>query len=374
MAKRMIVMLAVLGAVVVLLGWFKYSQIQTAMAGAGYQPPPVAVTTVVAEQVGWEASVSAIGTVRAVQGVMVSADLAGIVDRIAFESSQRVREGKVLVVQDTRQEQAQLAAAESQLELARLQLERFTGLRQKGVASQAEFDAAVAAHAQAEARVGEIRATIARKAIRAPFSGLLGIRQVDLGQYLSAGEGVVSLHSLDPIYVDFSVPQQQVRGIGPGTQVEALTEDGQRVDIVGAVSAVDSVVDPATRNVRVQATFANPDGALSPGMFVETRIALGETSTIIALPASSISYAPYGDSVFVVDQIESPEGAKYQGVRQQFVQLGTSRGDQVAVVSGIEPGAQVVTSGVFKLRNGAAVLVNNEIQPSNDPAPNPENS
>lgn len=374
MAKRMTVMLTVLGAVIAALGFFKYSQIQTAMAGAGYQPPPVAVTTVVAEQVGWEASVSAIGTVRAVQGVTVSADLAGIVDRITFESSQRVREGKVLVVQDTRQEQAQLAAAESQLELTRLQLDRFKGLRQKGVASQAEYDSAVAAHAQAEARVGEIQATIARKTIRAPFSGLLGIRQVNLGQYLSAGDGVVSLQSLDPIYVDFSVPQQQVRRIGPGTQVEALTEDGASVDLVGAVSAVDSVVDPATRNVTVQATFANADGALRPGMFVETRIALGETNTVIALPASAISYAPYGDSVFVVEEIESQDGAKYEGVRQQFVQLGTSRGDQVAVVSGLEPGAQIVTSGVFKLRNGAAVLVNNEVQPGNDPAPAPENS
>lgn len=374
MAKRMTVMLTVLGAVIAALGFFKYSQIQTAMAGAGYQPPPVAVTTVVAEQVGWEASVSAIGTVRAVQGVTVSADLAGIVDRITFESSQRVREGKVLVVQDTRQEQAQLAAAESQLELTRLQLDRFKGLRQKGVASQAEYDSAVAAHAQAEARVGEIQATIARKTIRAPFSGLLGIRQVNLGQYLSAGDGVVSLQSLDPIYVDFSVPQQQVRRIGPGTQVEALTEDGASVDLVGAVSAVDSVVDPATRNVTVQATFANADGALRPGMFVETRIALGETLTVIALPASAISYAPYGDSVFVVEEIESQDGAKYEGVRQQFVQLGTSRGDQVAVVSGLEPGAQIVTSGVFKLRNGAAVLVNNEVQPGNDPAPAPENS
>jgi len=374
MAKRMTVMLTVLGAVIAALGFFKYSQIQTAMAGAGYQPPPVAVTTVVAEEVGWEASVSAIGTVRAVQGVTVSADLAGMVDRIAFESSERVREGKVLVVQDTRQEQAQLAAAESQLELARLQLDRFKGLRQKGVASQAEFDAAVAAHAQAEARVGEISATIDRKTMRAPFSGLLGIRQVNLGQYLSPGDGVVSLQSLDPIYVDFSVPQQQVRRIGAGTQVEALTEDGRRVDIVGTVSAVDSVVDPATRNVRVQATFANPDGALRPGMFVETRIALGEASTVIALPTSAISYAPYGDSVFVVEQLESPDGGTYEGVRQQFVQLGTSRGDQVAVVSGVEPGAEVVSSGVFKLRNGASVLVNNEIQPSNDPAPLPENS
>jgi len=375
MAKRMIVMLAVMGTAIALLGTFKYQQIRTAMAaGASFQPPPEAVTTVVTEEASWDASLAAIGTVKAVQGVMVSADLPGIVERIGFESGKQVRQGDVLAVLDARQEHAQLAAAESQLALARLQLDRFRGLREKGVTSQAEYDAAVAEHAQAEARVGEIRATIDRKTIRAPFTGLLGIRQVNVGQYLSPGDPVVPLQSLDPTYVDFAVPQQQVRRLTAGTRVEATTQEGGDAEAVGTITAVDSVIDPATRNVQVQATFPNPQGSLRPGMFVEVRVALGEATSVIALPASSISYAPYGDSVFVVESIETEDGSSYQGVRQQFVQLGPSRGDQVAVLSGLEPGAEVVTSGVFKLRNGAAVLVNNDVQPGNDPNPTPENS
>jgi membrane fusion protein (multidrug efflux system) len=371
----MIVMLAVVGAVIALLGTFKYQQIRTAMAdGASFQPPPEAVTTVMAEQATWEGALSAIGTVEAVQGVTVAADLAGIVERIAFESGEQVERGEVLLVQDARQEQAQLAAAESQLELARLQLERFRGLREKGVTSQSEYDAAVAQTAQAQGTVGEITATIARKTIRAPFTGVLGIRQVNVGQYLSPGDPVASLQALDPIYVDFSVPQKEVRRLGAGTGVEAMTEEGGGVDTVGTVTALDSVIDPATRNVQVRATFANRDGALRPGMFVEVRVALGESSSVIALPASAISYAPYGDSVFVVEELEAEDGSTYQGVRQRFVELGSSRGDQVAVVSGLEPGVEVVTSGVFKLRNGIAVLVNNDVQPGNDPNPAPENS
>jgi membrane fusion protein (multidrug efflux system) len=247
-------------------------------------------------------------------------------------------------------------------------------LREKGVTSQSEYDAAVAQTAQAQGTVGEITATIARKTIRAPFTGVLGIRQVNVGQYLSPGDPVVSLQALDPIYVDFSVPQKEVRRLGAGTGVEAMTEEGGGVDTVGTVTALDSVIDPATRNVQVRATFANRDGALRPGMFVEVRVALGESSSVIALPASAISYAPYGDSVFVVEELEAEDGSTYQGVRQRFVELGSSRGDQVAVVSGLEPGVEVVTSGVFKLRNGIAVLVNNDVQPGNDPNPAPENS
>jgi membrane fusion protein, multidrug efflux system len=374
MAKRMILMLLVVGAVVTALGLFKFQQIQTAIAeGAAWQPPPEAVTTVVAGESRWDATASAIGTVVAVQGVTVSADLPGIVERIAFESGRTVRRGDVLVELDSRQEEAQLRAAEAQLELAAQQLERMRGLLAKGVTSQSEYDAALAAHRQAEARSGEIRATIDRKTIRAPFAGLLGIRQVNLGQYLDAGEAVVPLQSLDPIYVEFAVPQQRRGSLAAGTPIEVSAEE-LAASVHGRVTAVDSVVDAATRNVTVQATFANADAALRPGMFVEVRAVLGAGPPVVALPASAISYAPYGNSVFVVEELEGPDGGSYRGVRQQFVELGPARGDQVAVVSGVAPGAEVVTSGVFKLRNGAAVLVNNEVQPSNDPAPRPENS
>lgn len=375
MAKRMILMLIVVAAVLTALGFFKFKQIQTAIAeGSAWQPPPEAVTTVVADEVRWDTRLAAIGTVTAVQGVTVSADLPGIVERIAFESGRTVRKGAVLIELDARQEEAQLKAALSQLELARIQLERFRGLRQKGVTSQAEFDQAEAAFTQAEARVGEIRATLDRKSIRAPFTGILGIRQVNLGQYLNAGDPVVPLQSLDPIYVDFAVPQQQVASVRPGTQVAVSAEGTEGATATGEVTAVDSIVDPATRNVQVQATFDNPDGALRPGMFVQVRAETGQGPAAVALPTSSISYAPYGDSVFIVEPMQGPDGQEYQGVRQQFVKLGGSRGDQVAVLSGVEPGDEVVTSGVFKLRNGASVLVNNEVQPGNDPSPRPENS
>jgi membrane fusion protein (multidrug efflux system) len=305
--------------------------------------------------------------------VTVSADLPGIVARIDFESGRTVQKGDVLVKLDSRQEEAQLQAAKAELELAALQLERMRGLLAKGVTSQAEYDAAAAAHTQAEARVGEIRATLDRKVIRAPFSGLLGIRQVNLGQYLNAGDAVVPLQTLDPIYVDFSVPQQRLAALTLGTPV-TVSADGVVSDVAGRVSAVDSVADAATRNVNVQASFGNAGGELRPGMFVEVRAKVGAASSAISLPASAISYAPYGDSVYVVAEMENPDGQTYKGVRQQFVKLGASRGDQVAVLSGVEAGAEVVTSGVFKLRNGAAVLVNNDVQPANDPAPMPENS
>jgi len=364
-----------MAAFVAVIGFVKFQQIQAAVAQAkAFQPPPEAVTTIVAEETRWDAELRAIGSVAAVQGVTVSADLPGIVEAISFDSGAAVDAGDELVRLDTRQERAQLAAAEAERDLAGLNLERMRGLRGKGVVSQAELDAAEAALKTTEAKVGEIRATIERKTIRAPFSGILGIRQVNLGQYLNGGDPVVPLQSLDPIYVDLSVPQQYIAQVRAGTGVRVATEGDSGVEAAGRVTAVDSVVDQATRNVRVQVTLPNPHGTLRPGMFVETRILDGAGTAVIALPASAISYAPYGDSLFVVEDMEGPDGGTYRGVRQQFVKLGGARGDQVAIVSGVRPGEEVVTSGVFKLRNGAAVQVDNHVQPANDPAPAPEES
>lgn len=379
MAKRMILMLIAVVVVLGILGTVKYQQVQAAIAkGAAYRPPPEAVTTVIARAEPWDETLRAIGSVTAVNGVTVTADLPGIVTRIAFESGRAVARGDVLVELDTRQEEAQLKASEAQRDLARLQLERIEGLRQKGVASQAELDQAQAAFTQAEARVGEVRATIARKIIRAPFSGILGIRQVNLGQYLSGGAPVVPLQSLQPIYVDFAVPQQQVEALRRGTRVSVTLDAAAGVaagdPLEGEVTAVDSVVDTTTRNVRVQATLDNRDGVLRPGMFVEVRAVTGAGTRVVTLPATAVSFAPYGDSVFVVESVSGPDGATYLGVRQQFVKLGASRGDQVAVLSGVKDGEEVATSGVFKLRNGAAVMVNNAVQPANEAAPRPENS
>ena len=375
MAKRMILMLTVTVALIAALGFVKFRQIQTAIAeGAAFQPPPEAVTTIVARHEDWPATLTAIGTMHAVQGVTVSADLPGIVDSIAFESGRSVREGDVLAQLDTRQEHAQLAAVEAARDLARLNFDRMRGLVDEGAISRADYDRAAAEQKQTEARVGEIRATIARKTIRAPFSGILGIRQANLGQYLAGGDPIVVLQSLHPIYVNFGVPQQDAGQVRAGRQVRITTEDLAGVEFTGRVTAIDSIVDEATRNVQVQATLPNPGGKLRPGMFVQTAVILGASRSVVTLPASAISYAPYGDSVFVVTDLKDPNDRPYRGVRQQFVKLGGARGDQIAVVSGIKAGDEIVTSGVFKLRNGAAVHINNKVRPGNNPAPKPQDS
>jgi len=372
MKKPMIVVIAALTLLVAGLGFLKFQQIRAAMAQS-WTPPPEAVTTIAAKQEQWAATTSVIGSVTAVQGVTVSADLPGVVEGITFESGRRVEAGQVLVRLDVSQERAQLAAADAQRDLAHLNLDRMTQLREKQVVSQAEFDRATAEFKQADARAREIRAIIDRKQIRAPFTGVLGIRQINLGQYLTAGEPVVPLQSMDPVYVNFSVPQQDLGDLRVGAPVQASAES-VAVIAAGRVTAINSVVDEATRNVQIQAEFRNAQGRLRPGMFVEVEAKLGAGSTTVTLPASAVSYAPYGNSIFVVRDLKGPNGKTYRGVEQRFVKLGVSRGDQVSIVSGLKPGEEVVTSGVFKLRNGASVLVNNEIRPGNNPAPKPEDS
>ncbi len=375
MTKRMIVMLLTMATFLSVIGLVKYRQIQAAIAqNSAYQPPPESVTTIIATQENWQPSLSAIGTVAAVHGVTVSADLPGIVERIAFDSGAKVEAGDMLVHLDSRQEQAQLAAAEAKRELARLNLERAQGLKQEGVIAQADYDTAVSTLQQAEANVGEISATIDRKMIKAPFSGVLGIRSVNLGQYLTSGQPIVPLQALDPVYVNFDVPQQDLRQVPVGAEVRAIAEGSPDIQAVGRITAIDSVVDESTRNVQVQATFDNPRLKLRPGMFVRTEVLLASKNPVVPIPASAIRYAPYGDSVFIVEQMNGPGGASYRGVRQQFVKLGSARGDQIAVVSGVNPGEEVVTSGAFKLRNRGAVQVNNDIMPGNDPAPKPEDN
>lgn len=375
MAKRMSI---TLGAVIVVIGalaFVKFQQIQAAVAQASsFQPPPTAVTTIVAKKEKWSSSLKAIGSVVAVQGVTVSADLPGIVSKISFDSGRQVQAGQILVQLDTRQEQAQLEAMQAQRNLARINYDRMKSLVDAGAIPRADYDKALAEKAETEARVGEIRATIERKTIRAPFSGVLGIRQVNLGQYLSGGNPIVPLQSLNPIYVDFGVPQQSATQVRVGQTVRITASDLKGTAFTGRVTAIDSVVDEATRNVRVQATLSNSSGKLRPGMFVEAELSFGGVDEVVTVPASAVSYAPYGDSVYVVADLKNDKGESYRGVRQQFVKVDRTRGDQVAIVSGLKPGDEIVTSGTFKLRNGAAVTINNKVQPSNNPAPRPEDS
>jgi len=374
MAKRMLLMLVVAAAVIAGLGYFKLRQVQAAVKNSNFQPPPEAITTIIAKQETWPSTLSVVGTVAAVHGVTVSADLPGTVDQIKFESGKFVQAGDVLVELDTRQERAQLASMEAQRELAKVNYARMQKLVSEGVISRVDYDKAVADQKQTEANSAEIRAAIDRKTIRAPFSGVLGIRQVNLGQYLAAGNPIVSLQSLNPIYVNFSVPQQVMGHVQVGHNVRITADDLAGMAFSGRVTALDSVVDQATRNIQVQATLANPQGKLHPGMFAQVEVGVGASRSVFPLPASAISYAPFGDSVYIVSDLKGPNGQAYRGVRQQFVKVEGARGDQVGVVSGLQPGEEVVTSGVFKLRNGAAVAVNNKVQPGNNPAPKPEDN
>jgi membrane fusion protein, multidrug efflux system len=375
MLKRMLLMLAVVIALLGGLGFVKYRQIQTAIAqGASFAPPATAVTTVVAKRETWSSTLNMIGTAQAIQGVTVSADLPGIVAKINFDSGKPVRAGDVLVELDTRQERAQLTEAEADRDLARINYGREQQLVKEGVVPRSDYDNAFAQQKNTEAKVGEIQATIDRKTIRAPFSGILGIRQINLGQYLAAGAAVVPLQSLNPIYVNFGVPQQEAPRVQIGRTLQVTSDDLPGVQFAGRVTAVDSVVDQTTRNIQVQATLENPGNKLRPGMFVQVALGVGANRDVISLPASAIAYAPYGNSVYVVTEMKDPKGKSYRGVRQQFVTIDGERGDQVAVVSGLNAGDEVVSSGAFKLRNGAPVVVNNTVQPPNSAKPNPEES
>jgi membrane fusion protein (multidrug efflux system) len=372
----MFIVLLLMAALIGGLGFIKYRQVETAIAaGASFQMPPTSVTTVVAKRETWPSTLSVIGTAAAVQGVTVSADLPGTVDKIHFESGQAVHEGDILVELDTRQERAQLANIEAQRDLAHIQYGRSEELSKAGVISKSEYDNAAAQQKATEAQVNDVKAAIARKTIHAPFTGVLGLRQISLGQYLAAGQSIVSLQSINPIYVNFGVPQQDTPKMKIGHSVRVTSTDLPGVGFAGKITALDSVINEQTRNIQIQATLANPGGKLRPGMYLQVEFPLGVSRDVIPLPASAINYAPSGDSVFVVGDIKDEKtGKTYRGVRQQIVKIDGSRGDQVAIITGLNAGDEVVSAGAFRLRNAAPVLVNNSVQPSNSPKPNPEES
>jgi membrane fusion protein, multidrug efflux system len=375
--KILLVLLALLAgiAIVIALGGLKFFQVRKAMQEyASFAPPPESVTSLVAKEEDWVPALKAVGSTAAVQGVTVSTDEPGIVHKINFESGQTVEEGDLLVQLEISQEQAQLRSAEAQMRLAGANLLRQQNLLKSRVSAQVDFDTAQAEYDQAVAKVEEVKTLIDKKTIRAPFSGVLGIRAVNLGQYLQSGAQVAPLQSLDPIYVNFWLPQQYLGQIGAGQPVSVRADGLPDITFEGKINAVDAVIDEATRNVRVQATLPNPKGLLRPGMFVNTEVPLASTTSHIVLPATAIQFAPYGDMVYIIEQIKGPDGKTYQGVRQQVVKVGESRGDRVAILSGVNAGEEVVTSGVFKLRPGVAVQVNNNIQPENSELPKPEDT
>jgi membrane fusion protein (multidrug efflux system) len=372
--KTKIWVVAIIGllAVIGLLVGIKAGQIGAMIqAGKAFTPPPETVTSarVGAEQ--WQAARSAIGTLVAVRGVTLAPELAGVVREIGFESGTSVKHGAVLVKLDVATEEAQLAAALADASLAKLTLERAQALRKGGANSQADLDAAEARAKQTEATVASLRTTIAKKTIRAPFDGRISIRQVELGQYLAPGTPIATLLSVTPVHADFWLPQQAIAELSRGQRVRIRTDAFTNASWDGEITAINPEVDPATRNVRVRATFPNPDGRLRSGMFVDVEVLSKEKRDVLTIPLTAVIFAPYGDTVFVLDEKKDENGKTTTVARQTFVRLGERRGDYVAVDSGLDAGQMVVSTGAFKLRNGTAVLVNNALAPEAGLAPKP---
>lgn len=371
-ALSIVIVLIIIGA----LGGIKFLQIQSMIAyGKQFVPPPATVTIAEAKKDDWESQLTAVGSLEAVQGVMITAELPGKVVKIAFEPGTNVKAGDLLIQQDVTSEKAQLRAAATAVDLTRMNLKRSRKLIGDKVIPQSQFDAAKAEYDQAVARRDDIRATIDKKTIRAPFSGRLGIRLVSLGQILKDGQEIVSLQSLDPIFANFLLPQQNLAKIKEGMTVRVTTDVLEDEAIEGRITAINSEVDAATRNIRIQATVANPDERLRPGMYAQTAVLMPSRLYVLTIPATSVLYAPYSDSVFVVEQKAAAEGQRPQQLlRQQFVSLGEQRGDYVAILSGLKEGDRVVSTGVFKLRNGQPVVVDNTLAPKFELEPKPENS
>ncbi|MEJ2285399.1 MAG: efflux RND transporter periplasmic adaptor subunit [Desulfobacterales bacterium] len=376
MTKKIIFTIAGVLIMIGILGAIKGLQINRMIAdGSQSAPPPETVTTAVVRSESWEVLINSVGSLEAVQGVMLTAELPGKVTRIAFEPGAKVKAGDLLLQQDISSEQAQLRAAEATVALTKLELERSRKLLTKKAVAQAKYDTDEAQYKQAVARIDGIRATIRKKTIRAPFDGTLGIRLVNLGQILNEGDPIVSLQTIDPIFVNFSLPQQQLAQVKPGLKVRVTADalSGQMIE--GEITAISPEVDAATRNIKVQATVANSQERLRPGMFVNVAVVLPSREEVLVIPATAVLYAPYGDSVFVVHEKETEKGVQpSEVVQQKIVQLGEKRGDFVALLSGLHKGETVVSTGVFKLRNDQPVVVDNTLAPAFKLAPQPEDS
>jgi membrane fusion protein (multidrug efflux system) len=366
-----VVVAGVVITLAVLVG-VKAGQIVTMVrAGESFAPPPEAVTSAPVEAVEWDQKTAAVGSLVAVRGVVLAAEVPGTVREITFESGSSVKRGAVLVRLDTSAEEAQLAAAQAEASLARLGRERAVRLRQGEANAQADLDAAVAHAKQADATVANLNAVISKKIIRAPFDGRISIRQVELGQVLSPGSPIASLQSVSPIHADFWLPQQALAELAPGQRALVRTDTFPDEGWEGEITTINPEVDQATRNVRVRATVPNADGRLRPGMFVNVEVRSSESQPVLTIPATAVIFAPYGDSVFTIEEKRDESGKATTVARQKFVRTGEHRGDVVAVVSGLEAGESVVSTGAFKLRNGVAVAVNNALAPEAQLAPKP---
>lgn len=373
MFTKFLIAIAGFIVVVVTLGAVKVAQIKE-MSSVSHVPPPSAVTTLTARLADWHPYINSIGTLAPVDGVTISADADGTIVRIAADSGTAVQAGDLLVELDTSVESAQLAAAEARAELARLSLDRSKELWSSKAVAKSEFDLADATYKQSMAEVSALKAIIEKKFVRAPFSGRVGIRLVNVGQFVARGRALLPLQKLDPMYVNFSIPQRQLPEIALGQEVGISIDAFADRKFSATVSAINSEVDASTRNISIQATMANPQEVLRSGMFARVEVQMTDAEAQVVVPSTSIAYASYGNSVFIVEKMKNESGAEYLGVRQQFVKLGSNRGDLIAITEGVKAGEVVVTSGVFKLRNGAPVQINNTIQPASSATPTPANT
>jgi len=345
------------------------------MSASPMQMPTTTVSSVVVKEEDWAPMLSAIGSVSAVQGAVVSAEFSGIVAEVHFENGGVAKRGDVLVKLDTSAEDAQLHSAEADLELARADLQRTRDLAARKVVSKSELDASESKFNRLNAVVDQMRSNIRKKTVVAPFDGQLGIRQVNVGQMIPAGQQVVQLTALDPVYVDFALPDQYLVQLNKGLEVHVRADALPGHDFKGQLTAVNSMVDSVTRNVTAQATLENPDHALRPGMFAKVAVLLPQKEKSLVIPGSAVSYAPFGDSVYVIEKKKDPKtGKESQLLRQQFVRIGEARGDFVSVTQGLKAGETIVSTGVFKLRNGMNVTINNDLAPKPQEKPNPVDS
>ena len=375
MLKKLLIAAVAVSLLLAAITFTKLGQF-TAMGEAGKNMilPPETVTAMTIESEQWEQRIIATATVTAVQGVEVSAEIGGRVKRIAFESGSLVDMGDVLIQLDTASEDAQLASAEATAALAKASLTRVKKLNKQNLTSQDALETAEAKVKETVAQANNVRALIAKKTIQAPFSGRLGLRQVNLGQILREGDAIVSLQTLDPIYVDFSVPQKELSRLEPGLEVQVAVDAAPEETFIGKITALNPDVDLATRSVRVRAKVANPAEVLRAGMFAKATVIMPEKKTVLPVIATAIAYATFGNSVFVIDEQTSESGETERVLRQQFVRLGQARGDFIDVIEGLKPGESIVTSGVFKLRSGMKVIIDNTLAPEPSINPQPSNS
>jgi membrane fusion protein, multidrug efflux system len=372
--RALVVAVGGLVALIILLVGVKVMQIGKMMSTPMMMPPTTVSSAEVKEE-DWAPVLSSIGSVSAVQGAVIAAELGGVVAQVNFQNGGEAKKGEVLVRLDTSSEEAQLRTAEADLELARANLQRERDLAARKVVSKQELDAAQSTFGQKQGAVDNMRAFITKKELRASIDGQLGIRQVNVGQSIDARTPVVQLTALDPVYVDFALPQQNLPQLATGFETIVHTDSVPGREFKGKLTALNSMVDAVTRNVTVQATLENPDHALKPGMFVNVDVLLPQKKKTLVIPGSAVSYAPYGNSVYVIEKKKDPKtGKESQTLRQAFVRIGESRGDFVSITEGVKAGDVIVSTGVFKLRNGMPVTINNDLAPKPQMNPTPADS